>query len=49
MAHVKAHAAELIEVAASLGATNVCLCGSVARGDDRVSDSAVVWSVTCPK
>jgi predicted nucleotidyltransferase len=34
MAHVKAHAAELIEVAASLGATNVCLCGSVARGDD---------------
>jgi predicted nucleotidyltransferase len=29
-----AHAAQLVEVAAGLGATHVCLCGSVARGTD---------------
>ena len=34
MAWVKRHARELIEVAATCGAQRVCLCGSVARGED---------------
>jgi predicted nucleotidyltransferase len=34
MAWVKAHAGDLMEVAASVGAMHVCLCGSVARGED---------------
>jgi predicted nucleotidyltransferase len=34
MAWVKAHAGELMELAASFGAMHVCLCGSVARGED---------------
>lgn len=31
---VATHAAELSAIAATLGAKGVCLCGSVARGDD---------------
>jgi len=31
---VEEHAAELVAVASSFGAGGVCLCGSVARGDD---------------
>lgn len=31
---VARHAAELTAIAADLGASGVCLCGSVARGDD---------------
>lgn len=34
LAWVIAHATELIEIARRYGATGVCLCGSVARGDD---------------
>jgi predicted nucleotidyltransferase len=34
MTWVRVHAAQLIQIAASFGATGVCLCGSVARGDD---------------
>ena len=34
LAWVIAHAAELIELAGGLGARRLCLCGSVARGDD---------------
>ncbi|WP_395695590.1 nucleotidyltransferase family protein [Nocardioides sp.] len=32
---VKAHASELIEIARTCGASDVALCGSVARGEDR--------------
>ena len=34
MEWVRAHAAELTEIAARHGAKHVCLCGSVARGTD---------------
>lgn len=34
MEWVRAHAAELVAIAARFGASGVCLCGSVARGTD---------------
>jgi predicted nucleotidyltransferase len=34
LAWVKAHVVKLTETAAKYGATRVCLCGSVARGED---------------
>lgn len=36
-AWVKAHGSELITIAESFGATRLCLCGSVARGEDAES------------